>query len=96
MTENPVLKWLGVTVAVVVAIVSAVIYLEGVRAWQEVNRAILEEIRSTQQANFALGVDRFEDLESGQRDVQDAMTTSLDNLSYRLGVHAGHHGQGGD
>lgn len=91
MQEHPMIKWVGVSVSIVGLLVSAVIYLESVRSGIHENRVLLAEVQQTQAAHFAQREDRFEELEVGQRDIKGAMTTSLDDLSYRLGVHAGRH-----
>ena len=82
---------ISIGLAVIGLVITAAGYMESVRDRVNENRVLLEQIHDTQQAHFAQREDRFEELEVGQRSIITGVATSLDDLSYRIGVHAGRH-----
>lgn len=62
------------------------------------NTAIISDLAdikaqlSKMEQNIIIAIDRHEEFVSVEhRDVKGTLTTSLDDLNYRLGVHAGRH-----
>ena len=82
---------ISIGIAVIGLVITAAGYMESVRDSINENRIHLEQIQATQQIHFAQREDRFEELEVGQRSIITGVATSLDDLSYRIGVHAGRH-----
>lgn len=98
--DNAVIKWGSLILTAVGLFVSTVIYIESrVEHLQrsidahaiilESHTLILEEIQTTQAQHFFQREDRFEELEVGQRNIKDTLTTSLDDLFFHIGVLAG-------
>ena len=82
---------ISIGLGVIGLVVTAAGYMENVRDRVNENRILLEQIHETQQVHFAQREDRFEELEVGQRSIITGVATSLDDLSFRIGVHSGRH-----
>lgn len=94
--DHPLLKWGGIGISVAALVISAVIYLEGVKSQvsgvqysQDEQAILLDEIQATQAQHFAQREDRFEELEVGQRNIKDTLTTSQDDLFFHVGALTG-------
>ena len=94
--DNPTVKWGSVVASLIGLVVGAVIYLEGVKsdidALQYIisqQTLLINEVQDTQAQHFAQRENRFEELEVGQRNIKDTLTTSQDDLFYHIGVLAG-------
>ena len=83
--------------------VAGILYLDNLRKQTEMLHAELLAASQDEQrrdakwmqdetADFKDIHGRIDKLEAEHRDIRDAVTTSLDDLNYRLGVHAGDHG----
>ena len=82
---------MGIGLAVIGLVITAVGYIEDIKSGINENRVLLEEVRQTQQSHFAQLEDSFEELEVGQLEIITGVATSLDDLSFRIGVHSGRH-----
>ena len=82
---------ISIGLAVIGLVVTTVSYMETLKSGINENRVLLEEIRQTQQSHFTQRESRFKEQEQGHHDIITGVATSLDDLSYRIGVHAGLH-----
>lgn len=94
--DNSFLKWSGLGVTVAGFAVGAVLYVEDAKSRViEVHHTLsevelmLEEIQKTQAQHFTQRENRFEELEVGQRNIKDTLTTSQDDLFFHIGVLTG-------
>ena len=81
----------GIVLGVIGLMVGALSYMDGLKSGIEENRVLLEEVRQTQQVHFTQREGRVKELEQGHHDIITSVATSLDDLSYRIGVHSGRH-----
>ena len=88
-------------------VVAGILYLDNLRRQTELLHSELLEAAQDERdrdakwmtdetADFKSIHERIDKLEAEHRDIRDAVTTSLDDLNYRLGVHAGEHGCNGE
>ena len=87
--DHSFIKWGGGFLSVMALIVSAVIYLENIRSGFETNQLLLKEIQDTQAQHFAQRENRFEEIEVGQRNIKDQISTSQDDLFFHVGELSG-------
>lgn len=94
--NNPILIWGGVVVSFVGLVIGGIIYLEGIKSdldsFQYIiaqQTLLINEIQDTQAQHFSQREDRFEELEVGQRNIKDTLTTSQDDLFFHIGVLTG-------
>ena len=94
--DHPIVKWGGIGLTIVGATVGTVTYLESVKSRIDTlhhaiheHSIMLREIQETQAQHFAQREDRFEELEVGQRNIKDTLTTSQDDLFHHIGVLKG-------
>lgn len=87
--DHHTLKWGGASLSVIALVVSAVIYLENIRSGFETNQLLLKEIQTTQDQHFLQREDRFEEIEVGQRNLKDQISTSQDDLFFHIGELSG-------
>ena len=81
----------GIGLAVVGLVISVVVYMDGIKSSISENRALIQQIHEAQGRDFTQRAGHFKELELGHHAIITGVATSLDDLSYRIGVHAGRH-----
>lgn len=81
----------GIGLAVIGLVISVVVYMDGIRSSINENRVLIQQVHEAQGRDFTQRESDLKELELGHHAIIAGVATSLDDLNYRIGVHAGRH-----